>query len=180
MGPLGQDILLIRHAIAEERTPERPDESRALTHAGRDRARRVFERLVALGFADGNHLLSSPLIRARQTAEIAVEAGLAAELQLTEGLAPGQDPFSSLLAWRRSANQERGGRLLLVGHEPDLGLLACRMIGAPEGAITLKKAGVAWLRLPDDRLGEGSGEGGGQLKLLLSPKALLPLSSSDH
>jgi phosphohistidine phosphatase len=54
--------------------------------------------------------------------------------------------------------------LVLVGHEPDLGDLAARLIGAPSGTITLKKAGVALLSL---------GSGLAQLRLLAGPKQLL-------
>ena len=56
-------------------------------------------------------------------------------------------------------------RLALVGHEPDLGALAAQLIGAPEGAIALKKAGIALLLL--------LGPGRGQLKLLMAPRQLL-------
>ena len=55
-------------------------------------------------------------------------------------------------------------RLALVGHEPELGALAAHLIGAPEGAIGLKKAGIALLLL---------GPGRGQLKLLMAPRQLL-------
>ena len=44
-------------------------------------------------------------------------------------------------------------RLLLVGHEPDLGLLAARLLGAEPGSITLRKAGMALLRLPPVEVG---------------------------
>jgi phosphohistidine phosphatase len=53
-----------------------------------------------------------------------------------------------------------------VGHEPDLGQLAARLIGAPTGAVTLKKAGVVLVALPE-------GGSAARLKLLLSPRSLL-------
>jgi phosphohistidine phosphatase len=56
--------------------------------------------------------------------------------------------------------------LALVGHEPDLGQLAARLIGAPAGAVSLKKAGVALVALPED--GRAA-----RLQLLLSPRSLL-------
>jgi phosphohistidine phosphatase len=52
---------------------------------------------------------------------------------------------------------------MLVGHEPDLGLLACRLLGAPAGAIQLKKAGVALIALTPMP----------SLLLLLAPRVLL-------
>jgi phosphohistidine phosphatase len=61
--------------------------------------------------------------------------------------------------------------LILVGHEPDLGLLACRLIGAPPGAVTLKKAGIAVLAWPRSSP-LPSATNPAQLRLLLSPKVL--------
>ena len=67
--------------------------------------------------------------------------------------------------FQRAASAHKGLlRLALVGHEPDLGALAAQLIGAPEGAIALKKAGIALLLL---------GPGRGQLKLLMAPRQLL-------
>ncbi|MFM9103641.1 MAG: SixA phosphatase family protein [Cyanobium sp.] len=107
------ELLLLRHGIAEERSPDRPDAQRALTAAGRQRTAAVLERLLELDLRC-QQLLSSPLLRARQTAELAVAAGLAPELQLVEGLAPAGDPWP-LLRWPAGVH-----RLALVGHEPDL------------------------------------------------------------
>ena len=73
-GPL--QLLLVRHGIAEDRSEGRRDGLRALTPAGRRRTTEVLERVVALGLV-ADRLVSSPLVRARQTAEIALSAGLA-------------------------------------------------------------------------------------------------------
>ncbi|MEY3734982.1 MAG: hypothetical protein RLZZ624_40, partial [Cyanobacteriota bacterium] len=86
----GRELLLLRHGIAEARAPVPPqdphearrrDAARCLTERGRQRTQAVLQRLVALGFA-GDHLLTSPLQRAVETAELAVEAGLAPALEL--------------------------------------------------------------------------------------------------
>jgi phosphohistidine phosphatase len=105
---------------------------------------------------DCDALLSSPLRRAVQTAELGVVAGLASHVTLEASLAPGGDPLPLLQAgrWRR---------LGLVGHEPDLGNLASSLLGAPPGTITLRKAGVALLRLSS---------GGASLQLLIGPRFL--------
>lgn len=155
------ELLLLRHGIAEERSPERSDAARQLTAAGRRRTEAVLARLVALSLPC-QHLLSSPLLRARQTAELAVQAGLAPQLALADGLAPGGDPLP-LLHWPAGVQ-----RLALVGHEPDLGNLAAALIGAEAGSLVLKKAGVALLQItatgPRPR---------GRLRLLLGPAQLL-------
>jgi phosphohistidine phosphatase len=162
------ELLLLRHGIAEERCPERVDGERALTPLGRSRTRAVAGRLVLLGLGC-DQLVTSPLVRARQTAEIAVAAGLVAEgspsIRVDVALAPGGDPLPLVAEFQRLASAHpRLQRLALVGHEPDLGALAAHLIGAPEGAIGLKKAGIALLLL---------GPGRGQLKLLMAPRQLL-------
>jgi phosphohistidine phosphatase len=159
--PAMPELLLLRHGIAEERAPGRPDVQRALTAAGRQRTAAVLDRLLQLNL-HCQMLLSSPLLRARQTAELAVAAGLAQQLQLAEGLAPEGDPWP-LLRWPAGVH-----RLALVGHEPDLGNLAAALIGAPPSALVLKKAGIALLEIsamsPRPRA---------RLRLLLSPAQLL-------
>lgn len=167
MGARFAEVLLLRHGIAEERSPDLEDAARVLTARGRERTQAVLERAAALGLA-ADQLFSSPFSRARQTAEIAVAAALAPRVVLRDALAPGADPLPLLREpGPPEAEGPRGsGRLLLVGHEPDLGLLACLLLGAPPGAITLRKAGLALLRLE----GEGSAA---ELRLLLTPKVLL-------
>lgn len=155
-----RELLLLRHGIAEERGGATPEELRALTPAGIQRTRRVTERLAALHFR-ADRLISSPLVRARQTAELAVQAGLAPALELDRALAPEGDALPLL----RSVGAER---LMLVGHEPNLGELACRLLGAPAGVITLKKAGLALITLGPVP----------SLRLLLAPKVLLAAASA--
>ena len=171
------ELLLLRHGIAEERSPELPDRTRALTDKGRQRTRAVLERALALGLV-ADRMLSSPLTRARQTAEMARSVGLAPALELSETLEPGHDPLPllvSALAGLAPAPIGSGAgasparlRVLLVGHEPDLGRLAARLLGAHPGAIQLRKAGLALLALP-----AGATPGSASLRLLLSPRSLL-------
>ena len=161
-----RELLLLRHGIAEERRVDLPDGSRALTAEGRLRAEAVLQRLLELGLGC-DLLLSSPLTRARQTADLARLAGLAPDLELAAALEPAGEIGPLLQLWLGDSSPRPGWRrLALVGHEPDLGLLAARLIGAPAGAVTLKKAGVALVALPED--GRAA-----RLKLLLSPRSLL-------
>jgi phosphohistidine phosphatase len=155
-----RELLLLRHGIAEERGGPTPEPLRALTPVGRARTRAAVERLAELDLR-ADRLVSSPLVRARQTAEIAVAVGLARELEIDGALAPEGDA----LALVRSTAEER---LMLVGHEPDLGDLACHLLGAPAGALTLKKAGLAVLVLQPVPT----------LRLLLPPKVLLVAASA--
>jgi phosphohistidine phosphatase len=160
-----RELILLRHGLAEPHG-SREDPLRALTPEGRERTLRVCQRAVAIGLRAGR-LISSPLVRARQTGDIAVEAGLAPLLACDEALAPGGDPWPLIQdGWARESDATAPG-LILVGHEPDLGLLACRLIGAPPGAVVLKKAGIALLSWP-----RATANGPAQLRLLLSPRAL--------
>jgi phosphohistidine phosphatase len=202
MAPFSPRLLLLRHGIAEDRSEDRPDALRALTPAGRRRTTAVLERAVALGLA-ADRLVSSPLVRARQTAEIALSAGLAPCLELATALEPGADPLPLLARWLASTPTavapqspglhppgaapapkadpstpaaDRPLRLALVGHEPDLGDLAARLLGAPPGSIALRKAGLAVLVLPrfaQARLADQAAVGAWRLQLLLTPRALL-------
>ncbi len=150
-----RELLLWRHGLAEERHPDRPDAQRALTPRGLRRTAAVAAQLHRLQL-DCDRLLSSPLQRAVQTGELGVAAGLAQALELEARLAPGGDPGPLLQPgpWRR---------LGLVGHEPDLGDLASRLLGAPAGTITLRKAGIVLIRL---------GAGGARLEALIGPRLL--------
>ena len=103
-----------------------------------------------------DRLLSSPLRRALQTAEIGVAAGLAPALVFVDRLAPGAGARPLLQAgpWQR---------LGLVGHEPDLGELASSLLGLPAGTISVRKAGIVLLRL---------GPTGASLEALIGPRLL--------
>lgn len=156
-------LLLLRHGIAEERRQDLEDGDRALTARGRERTLAVLERLVALGLRP-DRLLSSPLLRARQTAEIAVTAGWAPAAELAAELAPGGAALGSLPEWCHAS----GDSLALVGHEPDLSALACQLIGAPAGCLALRKAGLIQLQLP-----VGAAAGQAVLVSLLRPGLLM-------
>ena len=161
-----RELLLLRHGIAEERRVDLPDGRRALTPEGRQRTQAVVQRLLELGLGC-DLLLSSPYMRARQTADLARLAGLAPDLELAAGLEPAGEIGPLMQLWLGESSPRPGWRrLALVGHEPDLGQLAARLIGAPAGAVSLKKAGVALVALPED--GRAA-----RLQLLLSPRSLL-------
>ena len=138
-------LLLLRHGIAEERSAERCDANRALTPRGRRRTEAVVRHLAALDLG-AEHLITSPLVRARQTADLAVLAGLAPQLEEHPALAPAGGGLEALAPLLEPPLAR--ARLLLVGHEPDLGDLGAELIGAPRGSLVLKKAGVALLEGP--------------------------------
>jgi phosphohistidine phosphatase len=115
------EVFIVRHA---EAGAGHPDELRRLTESGREQARALGERLAQEATPDA--VVSSPLLRARETAElIARPAGLTAEVD--ESLAPGADAEAL-----RSAVAGRGSRVVVVGHQPDCGRIAAELQGGPE------------------------------------------------
>lgn len=157
-------LYLVRHAIAAERSDEWPDDSkRPLTHKGRARMREVVRGLAALG-VEIDVVLTSPLVRAEQTAQILV-AGITPKpvLASLDALAPGQSPA----AVSKALEAHSGARAIaLVGHEPGMGELAASLIGA-QSALPFRKGGVCRIdvaTLPP--------HGSGQLVWMGTPKML--------
>jgi phosphohistidine phosphatase len=133
-------IFIVRHAIAAERGAEWPDDTkRPLTLKGITRMRKVVRGLRDLGVRV-DLVVTSPLVRAKQTAALLVE-GLRPrpKLAVLDVLAPGHSPRSVAEAL---APFEKAGRLALVGHEPGLGELAAWLIGSTV-PLPFKKGGVA-------------------------------------
>jgi len=110
-------LFVVRHA---EAAPGDPDELRPLTDAGRAVARALGDRLAEYGI---EAVLSSPLLRARETADaIARAAGLEAEPD--ERLAPGADADTV-----REAVEGRGESVVTVGHQPDCSEIVLALTG---------------------------------------------------
>ena len=129
-------LLIIRHGKAEDRSPKRKDASRRLTGAGRKAMRKAASGLREV--APGIDLLAtSPLTRARETAEIVAETLGVVRIVEQKLLAPGGDK-RALIAWLR--RKPSRSTVALVGHEPDLSALASLLASGGERArIALKK-----------------------------------------
>jgi phosphohistidine phosphatase len=138
--PSPRTIYLVRHAIAEERGPKWPDDDqRPLTRQGIARMRLAVRGLRRLG-VQVDHVLTSPLVRAAQTAEIlSRDLKSAPKVTIFPPMAPGNPPAAVAAALAPFASARA---LALVGHEPDLGGLAAWLTGARE-ALEFRKGGVA-------------------------------------
>lgn len=142
-------VRLLRHAEAIERSAEIEEEHRFLTLRGRRRFRKVCGRIRKLGIAP-DLIVSSPLVRAVQTADILAEAlGYDGELVLDARLSPGFEPgaLAPLCAAYPQAQE-----LVIVGHEPDFGRLAGALL-ALEAPAALKKGGMVSFRLDPEKKG---------------------------
>ena len=144
------NILVVRHAIAEAREAfakkDRDDDLRPLTKKGMERMREGARGLRLV--VDRTDILAhSPLVRARQTAEIlarALEPGRTVEVP---ELAPGGGP-AAVTDWLQQMAPEAS--VCLVGHEPDLSeLVAWLTCGRVAGNIELKKGSACLLNCPE-------------------------------
>lgn len=136
-------IYIVRHAIAEDRSASGRDYDRELTREGRKKMKRAARGLVALD-VHAPLILASPLVRAKETADILLETLPEARLEVCDLLAPGvdADALAGFIDRRRNADA-----VMLVGHEPDLsGLLAKWLTGSRSGFATrFRKGAVACL-----------------------------------
>lgn len=135
---------LMRHATAEDDAPS--DFQRRLTETGRRELGPLLDGIVGSGWRPGA-VLHSPLVRTTETAAIAAQRWPGVPVLPAEVLADG-----NLEAILRLAAQHADP--LLVGHEPTMGRLCARLVGAPNGATPFPRAGFALLdvdRLPTTR-----------------------------
>ena len=128
-------LYLVRHA---EAASGEPDDLRPLTVSGREAARALGVRLAA-GGAHPRAVLTSPLLRARETAAELCRA-LGGRPEPDERLAPGATAETV-----RAAIAGRGDEVVAVGHQPDCARIAAELSGGPEPAFP--PAGVAVLDL---------------------------------
>jgi phosphohistidine phosphatase len=157
------DLYLIRHAEAQPLGEGgiEEDEARPLTDAGLAQCKVLAAALQRCGVRPGR-MLTSPLLRAKQTAEGVLHhwAAPVPHLEECQLLAPG---FK-----RRKLTRFLGGlnedAVALVGHMPDLAEYAAWLIGSRKAQLDLDKAGVACIRC-----NEGLGKGDGELTWLITP-----------
>ena len=131
------DLILWRHAEAEDEREGLPDLERALTKRGEKHAAKVGAWLKR-ELPDDTLVLSSPAVRCVQTAD-----ALGRRVQVREALQPGAKAQDLLDAaqWP-SAKQP----VMLVGHQPVLGQVVARLLRMEGGECALRKGGVWWLR----------------------------------
>ena len=158
------ELYLIRHGLAEERGPEYPDDSkRPLTSEGIARLRKEAKRLAALG-VEFDQIISSPLVRAKQTAEVFAQmTAPSTPLAYSDSLAPAGTPAA---VFQDLSKHMRKARIALVGHEPNMGELAARLIGS-RTPIEFKKGAVCRI---DFEVFPPKGQG--QLRWFIPPKML--------
>jgi len=162
------NVGFFRHGPAVDRaTKEMSDADRPLTPEGRKKTLQSAKGLKALDLGI-DAVYTSPLPRARQTAEIVVGVLRLPAPEVLDALSPGGSARRLLEGLRNLGAKTP----LLVGHEPLLSTaVSLAVCGGESGAIEMKKAGLAWVEFDD-----ASARPRGLLQLLLSGAALRKLS----
>jgi phosphohistidine phosphatase len=162
------ELYLIRHGIAAERGDEYPDDSkRPLTSRGIARLKKEARALEDLG-AGFDVIITSPLVRARQTADVLAESFKSRPpVAMSDALAPAGTPAAVI---QEIAKHARKARIALVGHEPNVGELAARLIGA-RSPLEFKKGAIC--RIDFEVLPP---KGLGQLRWFMTPRMLRAIS----
>lgn len=159
------ELYLIRHGLAAERGENYPDDTkRPLTSRGIQKLRREAKALNALDVSF-DVILTSPLVRARQTAE-ALASGLRVPPPVVNApsLAPGGT--HNAIVDELAKQSHRRKKMAVVGHEPGIGELAARLLGLRK-PVEFKKGGICRIdvtALPPT--------GPGQLRWFLTPRML--------
>jgi phosphohistidine phosphatase len=155
------NLYLLRHAEAEEEAAS--DEERQLNNRGREQARTV-GRFCARNDLYPGKILTSPLARARQTAQIvADELKVAERVQVCEFATAGMTAQGALNGLKHFTEHSS---LLLVGHDPDFSEFVAALIGGGDESIRFRKASLAKVTLPKLKVGVG------RLEFLLPVKFL--------
>jgi phosphohistidine phosphatase len=139
--PTEYELYIMRHGLAVTRdvTTVMDDAKRPLTSEGKQKMREIASGLDRMG-AEVDWIVSSPLVRAVETAEIVADVlGSKPPLDTCDALKPGGAPEALIAFLAKRPNRRR---VLVVGHEPDLSELAARLIGAGRNAhMPFKKGG---------------------------------------
>lgn len=160
------ELYIVRHGIAVDREdPKCPaDPERYLTDEGKEKSRQVAKGLAEIASVP-DLILSSPYVRALQTAEIFAEAleYSRQKIRTSDLLLPGAEP---LQLFRELSKDKDLSTVFVFGHAPHLDDFLATALGTKHHISALKKAGVAFVELK--RLSPPSGE----LVWLATPKLL--------
>jgi len=142
-------IYLVRHAIAENvGTSDYDDDSlRPLSEKGREKMKKIASALKEISVSP-DLIVSSPYIRASQTASILAKAfKYKEEIAYSDSLMPMSNPDDMIGEINEKYSVDE---LMLVGHEPNLGTLASVLLaGYPDISINFKKGGICCLSVDD-------------------------------
>jgi phosphohistidine phosphatase len=135
------ELILWRHADADDGTPGKPDAERSLTDKGGKQARRV-ARWLKKRLPDGARILASPAKRAQQTARALTRHF---ETDLEMGTAAGPQALLKAAGW-----PDADGTVVVVGHQPTLGQAAALALTGKAQEWSVKKGALWWIETRGD------------------------------
>jgi phosphohistidine phosphatase len=140
-------LYIVRHGIAVDREDPKcpPDAERYLTEEGLEKTKQVAAGVAAIGVT-ADLMLTSPYVRAAQTAEIFANALEYNKQRIRQSnlLLPGAEPS---LLFRELAKERQASSVFLFGHAPQLDDIIATALGSKRHVTALKKAGVAFVEL---------------------------------
>jgi phosphohistidine phosphatase len=158
-------IFLIRHGTAETLSTGITDTERPLSTLGQTETIRLANYLAATSNRFP-HIWSSPLTRARQTAQNIARATQAGKIKITQTLVPEVDPVV-LADWVHELTNEDTDSIAVVGHQPSLGRAISHLLSTREDVMSIVPATLVELSLKKDSHG-----GGVRLASLIQPDCL--------
>ena len=170
-------LVLLRHAIAEDRyvfhmsSNGAPDSQRPLTRDGMNKMKQVAAGLYKALDENVHRVVTSPYVRAKQTAELFLEAipiNQRPELETSDLLTPGCS-FATLQSWLN--NEE--GTVVLVGHEPDMSWLMQQFTQSEKQSVKFGKGGACMISFDGN-----PAKSFGTLRWLMSPSSLQKLATA--
>lgn len=164
------ELYILRHAIAEERSERwRDDSKRPLTADGKKKMRAAAKGMLAMEL-EFDFIITSPFVRAKDTAVIVAEVFKSDKLRISKNLASGGE--ARLLVEELNSQYHQAEKLLLVGHEPYLSqLISLFTAGDDSLSLELKKGGLAKLTVGELRHGRCA-----RLDWLLTPRQMRSLA----
>lgn len=158
-------IAIMRHGPAEDFAASGRDFDRALTPKGKERVREVARALASFGEAPAE-LVTSPLVRARETAAAMLDVLGELPIEIARAMEPGRDALGLVTELFREGRDN----VVLIGHEPDLSDLVSTLVGFVPGQGMSKAMVVSIELTPDSTEGRGFAS---TARFVLDPKTLV-------
>ena len=160
------EIYMLRHGAAEDVQPGHSDAERRLTDEGRKKTAEVVKmarRADLLHGVDAPLVISSPYVRAVETARIVMKELGVSDLTQTSALVPHGVPEA---VWQELRDYREARAVLLAGHEPLMGRLAAYLLNAPALRVEMKKSAMVRIDVEGFRAGQPHGV----LRWMITPR----------
>lgn len=155
-------LFILRHGIAEDHGSRAKDAERALTEEGREKLGAVLHRAAKAGVAP-SLILTSPYVRARQTAQMAAEAlGRGIPVLPVDSLVPHSSPQA---VWQSVQEHRTEDSIMLAGHEPLLSQVVSHFLACPALRFEFRKGAIVAMEMDSFR-----GDPHGTLEWILTPR----------